>query len=282
MINCACEQCGAPFVTKVSKIAKGYGRFCSRTCWGLAKRKGEPRICPVCGTAFYAPRAEMNRRGARFCSRQCAANPLGSDAARFRSKVQRSADPDACWPWLGARDKDGYGKFWFKGRNVPAHTFAWMLANTVESLPIGLVGRHVVCDNPPCCREDHVQPGTTRENVRDMMRKGRHARLSGDDHPLRKRPELAARGDRNGSRTHPERLPRGERHHWHGVAKRGESSYTAKLNAALVQEIRARHADGGISQQALATEYGVSQTQVGRIVRGERWSHLPHVKPPPL
>lgn len=56
--------------------------------------------------------------------------------------------------------------------------------------------------------------------------------------------------------------------HW---APRGERSGTAKLTQAQVDEIRARHAKGE-TQTALAREYGVSQPNIGYIVRGLRWA----------
>lgn len=56
----------------------------------------------------------------------------------------------------------------------------------------------------------------------------------------------------------------------HGTANRGENSPGAKLTAAQVSEIRARYAAGGISQQALADEFGVRQPLVSRIISGKR------------
>lgn len=53
-------------------------------------------------------------------------------------------------------------------------------------------------------------------------------------------------------------------------AKNGQS----KLTAQQVNEIRRRFASGGITKKSLALEYGVGQMAIGRIIRGERWSHL--------
>ena len=30
-----------------------------------------------------------------------------------------------------------------------------------------------ICDNPPCCNPSHLAVGTMKDNVHDMMRKGR-------------------------------------------------------------------------------------------------------------
>jgi len=40
-------------------------------------------------------------------------------------------------------------------------------------------------------------------------------------------------------------------------------------------EIRRRYAAGGVRQQVLADEYGVSQPDIGYIIRGDIWTHLP-------
>lgn len=53
----------------------------------------------------------------------------------------------------------------------------------------------------------------------------------------------------------------------------GESSHFAKLSAAQVVEIRAQFA-GGISQRAIARDFGISQSQVSRIASGRDWKSL--------
>ena len=42
-----------------------------------------------------------------------------------------------------------------------------------RELEPGEVARHT-CDNPICVNPDHLLPGTQRDNVDDMMRRGRH------------------------------------------------------------------------------------------------------------
>ncbi|MCP4540418.1 MAG: hypothetical protein GY832_25040 [Chloroflexi bacterium] len=55
----------------------------------------------------------------------------------------------------------------------------------------------------------------------------------------------------------------------------GEAHSTAKLTEADVYEIRRRHAAGGITQAALASEYPVSRKQIANIIHRKRWSHIP-------
>jgi len=52
---------------------------------------------------------------------------------------------------------------------------------------------------------------------------------------------------------------------------RGESNGNSKLTISQVEYIRARYAAGGISQQKLAEETGIDQTQVSNIIRRKVW-----------
>jgi hypothetical protein len=55
----------------------------------------------------------------------------------------------------------------------------------------------------------------------------------------------------------------------------GESNGNAKLTADQVMEIRNRWAAGGVTQRALAAEFGVTPVNVHGIVHGRLWRHLP-------
>ena len=76
-----------------------------------------------------------------------------------------------CWPYLQSLDKDGYGQFYYHRKNWRAHRLAWHFAN--GPIPVGQQVLHR-CDNPRCCRPEHLWLGTVGDNVRDMMLKGRH------------------------------------------------------------------------------------------------------------
>jgi hypothetical protein len=91
--------------------------------------------------------------------------------ASFWTHVDLS-NPIGCWPWLKGTDRGGYGKL----GNVRAHRHAWTL--TYGPIPAGLVICHA-CDNPPCCRPDHLFVGTPADNTNDMKAKGRQPRLFG-------------------------------------------------------------------------------------------------------
>lgn len=60
----------------------------------------------------------------------------------------------------------------------------------------------------------------------------------------------------------------------HGTRRRGSDSVNAKLTDGAVVEIRQRYAAGGVRQVDLASEYGVSQHAISRVVRRASWAHL--------
>jgi hypothetical protein len=92
------------------------------------------------------------------------------DVNRFDAKVQRSHVPGACWPWLAARDQDGYGLFKLHSKMVKAHRVAFQLTN--GPVPPGLLVLHR-CDTPSCCNAAHLFAGTHQDNMDDMALKGR-------------------------------------------------------------------------------------------------------------
>ena len=87
---------------------------------------------------------------------------------RFWQQVNQTGE---CWPYLQALDKDGYGQFYYQKKNWRAHRLAWYFCN--GPIPVGQQVLHR-CDNPRCCRPEHLWLGTVRDNVRDMMNKGRN------------------------------------------------------------------------------------------------------------
>ena len=161
------------------------------------------------------------------------------NAARFWGRIDRTAE---CWVWRGGHFSDGYGRVRVGGRDLKTHRIAWELTN--GPIQDGLFVCHH-CDNRGCCNPAHLFLGTAADNMHDRDAKGR-----------------SATGCRNGSRLHPESRPR------------GENMKTAKLTSGDVIRIRATYANGGITYKQLGQEYGVSATEIMRVVRGEYWRHI--------
>ena len=102
---------------------------------------------------------------------------------RFWAKVDMRSE-DECWPWKAAprRKDEGYGAFYFEGRQQPASKIAWILTNG-RPVPDGLVVCHS-CDNPPCCNPNHLWVGTRIDNDKDRIAKGRQCRGSQQKHAV--------------------------------------------------------------------------------------------------
>lgn len=91
----------------------------------------------------------------------------------FWQRVDKSSGSDACWPWIGSKHADGYGKLRWHGAHLLAHRTAYTLAK--GEIPAGLCVRHK-CDNPPCCNPAHLETGTWADNVNDKVSRDRHRR----------------------------------------------------------------------------------------------------------
>lgn len=92
-----------------------------------------------------------------------------AESERFAARVDKSSD---CWMWTGAKTSAGYGNFTTADRrNVLAHRYAF----EQEHGPIedGSVVLHK-CDTPACVNPNHLRRGTQKDNILDMLGKGRH------------------------------------------------------------------------------------------------------------
>lgn len=130
--------------------------------------------------------------------------------------------------WTRATNSKGYG-ICTEGL---VHRAAYMLV--FGPIPEGKYVLHK-CDVRNCCNPDHLYVGSQKDNMRDMLERGRT-------------------GQRHGQ-------PKGERH---SLAKLTESD----AKSLLVD------AGGGASTMELAAKYKISKTQVNRIISGARWGHL--------
>jgi hypothetical protein len=100
--------------------------------------------------------------------------PLAQRFARF---VQKADDPSGCWLWTGSMCNH-YGQIGngADARPLLAHRASWLI--THGPIPDGLYVLHR-CDNGRCVNPAHLFLGTQRQNIHDMIAKGRD-RITGE------------------------------------------------------------------------------------------------------
>ena len=154
--------------------------------------------------------------------------------SRFTDKVNIHNDND-CWEWTGAKGFWGYGQYRWHRKTWLAHRVAYILYNEVE-IPEGLCVLHS-CDNPSCVNPSHLWLGTHADNAADRDAKGR----------------------------------------WNGGyegAPPGEAHGLSKLTEPEVLQIRALYITKQYTHSQLAKQFGVSGTQISRIINRQQWAHI--------
>ena len=151
------------------------------------------------------------------------------------SRHYRVEPGTGCWLWTSGLWGGGYGAFFLRGKKVQAHRFSY--EHHVGPIPEGLDVDHL-CRVRHCVNPKHLEPVTRKVNINRGLVKG-HTWLRG-------RPNPGTKGQ-----THA----------------RGEGNGRAKVTEEQVAAIRADPR----SQETIAREYGISQSSVSRLKRGETW-----------
>lgn len=173
--------------------------------------------------------------------------------------------PDECWLWQ--RGTGRYGTFSYSKRhNVGAHRVAYFIAK--GAIPPRTMVRHT-CDVQRCCNPSHLILGRARDNSQDAKERQR----------TRNGRERWTHCPRGHAYT-PENVyvtPRGSRecrtckrryNSKHGYRRRAGAAMQPrrKVTPAIARIIVTRYERDGISQRALATEFGVSTATVSRVI----------------
>jgi hypothetical protein len=152
---------------------------------------------------------------------------------RFLARVSIKGK-DECWEWLGRVDDEGRGLFDWQAEDI---MLASMASYTFFVGPIPRRnGRRLCvchsCDNPLCVNPFHLWIGTQKQNIHDMMAKGRENMY---------------------------------------YDRRGERNPKAKLDQRIVEYIRSEHRRGHRSLSELARRFNVSVSAVWDIVHEHHW-----------
>ena len=98
--------------------------------------------------------------------------------ARKLKHYTEICEETGCWNWVGGKLRAGYGVItvyvFGKKTSHLAHRVSYMLANQVTITRFQPVCHK--CDNPSCINPDHLFLGTQKENLKDMVEKGRSLR----------------------------------------------------------------------------------------------------------
>ena len=178
MIPRICEICQSPFQIHPYRIAIGTGRYCSQICASKAKfLRRIAFVCLICKSEFSVIPSRVSR-GDRlaFCSRTCcSAGQRKSVASQYWLFVEKPDDPDDCWGWKGVKTLKGYPLL---RPRVEGRKRLCVLATHISfEMHFGPVppGHQILhrCDNPPCTNYRHLFSGTQKDNIQDMLAKGR-------------------------------------------------------------------------------------------------------------
>jgi len=90
---------------------------------------------------------------------------------RFWTHVDKK-EPEECWNWK-SRTKSGYGMFRVTMQKKESEFVASRVSLFLSGTPVnGFFALHS-CDNPKCVNPGHLRAGTHKENMEDMVAKGR-------------------------------------------------------------------------------------------------------------
>lgn len=92
---------------------------------------------------------------------------------RFNLYIKENSN--GCIEWTGSK-RNSYGRFYVNGKVGSAHRYAWERVH--GPIKDNLCVLHE-CDNPSCINVQHLFLGSQVDNIADMVKKGRHARLCG-------------------------------------------------------------------------------------------------------
>jgi hypothetical protein len=125
----------------------------------------------------------MAKVAERMTSREAMRLWIAADREAAREYIQQRivvCSETACWLWQRLLFKgNGYGRAgaWVDGKSFSWQAHALAYEAFVKPVPDGLILRHR-CDVRACANPAHLEPGTQKDNMRDMRERGRSNRGS--------------------------------------------------------------------------------------------------------
>ncbi len=106
------------------------------------------------------------------CGNTLCLNPAHHECVTMEEKFWRKVNKTAgCWLWTSMLQHRGYGLFFVSGFGyIQSHRYSWEMAS--GPIPEGMFVCHT-CDTPACVRPGHLFLGTPKDNIDDMIKKGR-------------------------------------------------------------------------------------------------------------
>jgi hypothetical protein len=191
---------------------------------------------------------------------------------RFWSYVKKG-EQNECWNWVNRTKWQRYGRLRNGKKKVYVHRLSYEIH--IGPIPEGMEVCHT-CDNGYCVNPNHLFLGSHKNNMEDMVSKGRQGRAFGNKNGTHTHPERVARGDKQGLRLHPEKAARGDRNgaRLHPETRpRGEKCKGAKLTTEQVIFIR-KEKENGVMQKDLALRFGVCEMTISRIMTKKNWKEV--------
>ncbi len=139
------------------------------------QRKMVIQICLNCKKQFSVRDSAVKRGGGKNCSKSCATTYKWINSVKtlpeeiFYKNISYPDHSDGCWQYK-VLDMKGYGQLKVNRKTYRASRFSWEIH--IGNIPEGFLICHR-CDNPCCVNPGHLFLGTSADNHKDMMQKGR-------------------------------------------------------------------------------------------------------------
>lgn len=129
--------------------------------------------CLKCGKEFGVGKYPGNFKRQRFCGQECGRTHNKFDYWKalevMWSRIDRNG-PGGCWLWQASTNNMGYAEMWIEDKLFAVHRYVYQLAHGTIRRDQWCLHK---CDVPRCVNPAHIFLGNAKDNMRDMMAKGR-------------------------------------------------------------------------------------------------------------